>query len=68
MYKQEGWSSSLGLGKGQTTPECKKINITKHYTGPGTWTELLEQPEAVNIKMGLKKGIQWYSVNYIHLA
>jgi hypothetical protein len=52
----------------QTTPECKKINITEHYTGPGTWTELLEQPKAVNIKMGRKKGMQWYSVNYIHLA
>jgi hypothetical protein len=39
----KGWSSSLGLGVGLTTPHRKKQTVTKSYTKPRSWTDSLDE-------------------------
>jgi hypothetical protein len=47
----KGWPSSLGLGRGLTTPPRKKKHVTKCYKGPRNWTDTLERPKARKMDM-----------------
>jgi hypothetical protein len=39
----KGWSYSLELERGLTTPQHKNQHVTKCYTGPRTWADLVER-------------------------
>jgi hypothetical protein len=48
----KGWSSSLGVGRGATTPHHKKQIVTKRINEPRTWTDVLDKgPMQRNIDM-----------------
>jgi hypothetical protein len=55
------WPSSLGVGRGLTTPH-RKNKVTKSYKGPRTWTDALGRPKARIMDMIFGT---W---NWIHLA
>jgi hypothetical protein len=50
----KGWSSSLGLGVGLTTPHRKNKLVTKDHKKPGTWTNSWDkQPKRKKMLMSV---------------
>jgi hypothetical protein len=45
----KGWPSSLGVGRGLTTPHRKKRNMLRNVNkGPRNWTDTLERPKELH--------------------